>query len=357
MGATLPAITRRATTLRPVEAQSFGITKAGSVAPPGKSPFGYKRNGPPAHSRRPPTVGLSTAPAGPNTLRVSGDLARRPERRPQPNVLSDAQEEARMSNEFSVAIVGYGAVGKGMSQLFPGAVAYDPPLGLGSKDEVNRCHFAFVAVPTAMASDGAADTSIVEEVVSWIESDVIVLRSTVPPGTTDRLRESTGKSIVFQPEYGPAETPDHPFNNLRNVRWAILGGDRRDTIRVADLYKTTFSADFTIQQTDARTAELTKYMENAYLALKVTFCNEFYDIAEASGVDYNELRELWLLDPRIGRSHTFVLPFGRGFGGRCLPKDLNAIIHAARGVGVEPGLLEAVRDVNEAIRGRNTIQG
>jgi UDPglucose 6-dehydrogenase len=203
-----------------------------------------------------------------------------------------------------------------------------------------------------MADDGSADTSIVEEVVSWIESDLIILRSTVPLGTTDRLRQATGKAIVFQPEYGPAETPDHPFNDLRNVRWAILGGDRRDTIRVADLYKTTFSADFTVQQTDALTAELTKYMENAFLALKVTFCNEFYDIAESHGIDYNELRELWLLDPRVGRSHTFVLPFSRGFGGRCLPKDLSSIITVAQQAGVRPRLLEAVRDTNRAIRER-----
>jgi UDPglucose 6-dehydrogenase len=255
-----------------------------------------------------------------------------------------------MSGEFSVAIVGFGAVGKGISQLFPAAVAYDPPLGLGSRDEVNRCRFAFVAVPTPMRDDGSADTSIVEEVTSWIEADYIILRSTVPVGTTDRLRTATGKAIVFQPEYGPAETPDHPFNNLRNVRWAILGGDRADTVAVADLYKTTFSADFVIAQTDARTAELTKYMENAYLAMKVTFCNEFYDIAEAHGIDYNELRELWLLDPRIGRSHTFVLPFSRGFGGRCLPKDLSSIIHSATKAGVKPRLLEAIRSVNDSIR-------
>jgi UDPglucose 6-dehydrogenase len=257
-----------------------------------------------------------------------------------------------MAGEFSVAIVGYGAVGTGIAQLFPGAVAFDPPLGLGSKEEVNACRFAFVAVPTPMSPDGSADTSVVEEVVSWIESEVIILRSTVPVGTTDRLREASGKSIVFQPEYGPAETPDHPFNNLRNVRWAILGGDRRDTVKVADLYKTTFSADFTLAQTDARTAELTKYMENAFLATKVTFCNEFYDIAEAQGIDYNELRELWLLDPRIGRSHSFVLPFNRGFGGRCLPKDLSAIISTATKSGVRAGLLEAVRDVNQGIRER-----
>lgn len=257
-----------------------------------------------------------------------------------------------MSKDFSLAIVGYGAVGRGIHQLFPDAVTYDPPLGIGTRAEVNRCRFAFVAVPTPMSEDGSADVSVVEEAVSWIESEFIVIRSTVPVGTTDRLRSETGKAIVFQPEYGPAETPDHPFNDLRKVRWIILGGDRRETVPVADLYKTTFNADIVIQQTDAKTAELTKYMENAFLALKVTFCNEFYDIAAATGIDYNELRELWLLDPRIGRSHTFVLPHNRGFGGRCLPKDLNAVIDTAHRLGVTPRLLEGVRDANSAIRAR-----
>jgi UDPglucose 6-dehydrogenase len=262
--------------------------------------------------------------------------------------------ETRRAADFSTAIVGYGAVGRGIHQLFPEACAYDEPNGIGSRQQVNDCRFAFVAVPTPMAADGSADTSIVEDVVSWIESDYIILRSTVPVGTTDRLRQSTGKAIVFQPEYGPAETPDHPFNDLRKVRWAILGGDRKDTIAVADLYKTTFSADFTIQQTDAKTAELTKYMENAFLALKVTFCNEFYDIAQAFGVDYNELRELWVLDPRIGRSHSFVMPHARGFGGRCLPKDLSALISFSKDAGVQPSLLEAVNAANQQLRERNS---
>jgi UDPglucose 6-dehydrogenase len=257
-----------------------------------------------------------------------------------------------MATSFGTAIVGYGAVGRGIHQLFPTAHAFDPPLGLGSQEQVNQARFAFVAVPTPMRTDGSADVSIVEEAVSWIESDYIIIRSTVPVGTTDRLRQETGKTLIFQPEYGPAETPDHPFNDLRRVRWVILGGDRNDTMPVADLYKTTFNADIVIQQTDAKTAELTKYMENTFLAMKVTFCNEFYDIAEGHGVDYNELRELWLLDPRIGRSHTFVLPHDRGFGGRCLPKDLSAIIDSARGVGVNPSLLEAIRETNLSIRRR-----
>lgn len=254
--------------------------------------------------------------------------------------------------DFSTAIVGYGAVGRGIHQLFPEAQPYDAPLGLGTREAVNGARFAFVCVPTPMSDAGSADTSIVEEVVEWIESEIIIIRSTVPVGTTDRLMAATGKAIVFQPEYGPAETPDHPFNDLRKVRWAILGGRREHTTQIADLYKTTFNADFVIQQTDAKTAELTKYMENTFLAMKVAFCNEFYDIAESFGIDYNELRELWLLDPRIGRSHTFVLPHARGFGGRCLPKDLSALIHAARSNGVEATLLQATQDANAQIRRR-----
>jgi UDPglucose 6-dehydrogenase len=250
----------------------------------------------------------------------------------------------------TVAIVGYGAVGRGIHTLFPNAVIYDEPLGMGQREEVNRCEYAFVSVPTPMGPDGECNTSIVEEVVSWIESDIIILRSTVTVGTTDRLREQLGKSVVFQPEYGPAETPDHPFNDLRKIRWVILGGERSDTVRVADLYKTTFNADISIFQTEARTAELTKYMENCFLALKVTFCNEFYDIANQVGVDYNEMRELWLLDPRIGRSHTFVMPDSRGFGGKCLPKDLSAMIHTAMDENYYPNLLIGMQRANEQMR-------
>lgn len=258
-------------------------------------------------------------------------------------------------NPKSVGIVGFGAVGKALHDLFPGAAVYDEPLGIGSRSEVNACDYAFVCVPTPRAPDGACDTAIVEDVVGWLETDLIVIRSTVAVGTTQRLAAATGKRIVFQPEYGPAETPDHPFNDLRNVRWVILGGERKDTVAVADLYKTVFSADLAVHQTDSRTAELAKYMENAYLAAKVAFCNQFYDIAAGLGVDYNELRELWLLDPRIGRSHTFVYPDDRGFGGKCLPKDLSAIIATAIAGGVDATLLEGVQSSNARVRSQGEL--
>src|SRR6266540_3434234 len=123
---------------------------------------------------------------------------------------------------MKVAIVGAGAVGMGMAKLFPNAVLFDEPKGVGTREVVNACDIAFVSVPTPSGPDGSCDTSIVEDVVSWLETRTIVLRSTVSVGTTRRLATTHQKDVVFQPEYGPAETPDHPFNDLRNVRWIIL---------------------------------------------------------------------------------------------------------------------------------------
>ena len=80
-----------------------------------------------------------------------------------------------MPRNETVAIIGYGAVGKYLKELFPAAVVYDEPLGLGRREEVNRCDYAFVAVPTNAQSDGSADTSIVEKTVSWLETGLIVL--------------------------------------------------------------------------------------------------------------------------------------------------------------------------------------
>jgi UDP-glucose 6-dehydrogenase len=88
------------------------------------------------------------------------------------------------------------------------------------------------------------------------------------------------------------------------------------------------------------------------LALKVTFCNEFFDVAGAYGIDYNELREVWLEDPRIGRSHTFVYEDKRGYGGKCLPKDVSALIESASERGVNVELMQAVQAKNKLLHRR-----
>lgn len=259
----------------------------------------------------------------------------------------------RSATRYRIGIVGLGAVGTGIQKMFPDAAVYDEPKRIGTREDINRCDVAFVCVPTPANEHGGCDTSIVESVVAWIDGPVIVIRSTVAVGTTRSLAEKYRKPIVFQPEYGPAETPDHPFNDLRKIRWLIFGGDR-DACRVAArVWKDAYSADITIAMTTPETAELCKYMENAFLAMKVTFCNEFFELADRLGVDYDELRELWLLDPRIGKSHTFVYPDARGFGGRCLPKDLDAIIATADEHGYAPLLLNEVRAANDRFRAQS----
>ncbi|TAL49410.1 hypothetical protein EPN83_00670 [Patescibacteria group bacterium] len=106
-------------------------------------------------------------------------------------------------------------------------------------------------------------------------------------------------------------------------------------------------------KTDSTTAELAKYMENAFLATKKIFCDEFYDIARSFDVDYNELKELWLLDGRMGRAMTLIYPEARGFGGRCLPKDVSAIIKHSEKWGHTPKLLKQVLSLNKELKKEN----
>lgn len=254
---------------------------------------------------------------------------------------------------YKVAIIGEGHVGGIMHELFEDAIIYDEPKKIGYKEQVNECDVAFVCVPTPQSEDGSCDTSIVENVINWIDPSVtIVIRSTVPVGFTDRWRIKLGKHIVFQPEYY-GETPNHPFADPHNRSWITLGGCPVDTTKIADLYQQVFTAELVINQVDAKTAELAKYMENCFYATKVTFCNEFYNIAQAMDVDYNKLRETWLLDPRINRSHTSVYPDNRGYGGSCLPKDTNAMIAQGKEFGIETNLLKAVSITNQKIRMEN----
>lgn len=257
-------------------------------------------------------------------------------------------------SQLRAGIVGVGVVGKALGLLIgPDAVLYDPrPEYCHDRDAVNACELAFVCVPSPSGADGKCDTSIVEEVVSWLKTPLIVIHSTVAPGTTDRLRKQSGKRIIFQPEY-LGETTSHVYSDVAGRRFIVLGGSPTDTSEAADFYKLYYNAMVRFHFCDARTAEMAKYMENAFFAAKVTFVNEFCDIAKACGVDFNVLREIWLADARISRDHTQVYPRDRGFSGKCLPKDLDAIIACCEERGHQPRLLKAIRDINRGFRARN----
>jgi len=248
-----------------------------------------------------------------------------------------------------VGIVGCGHVGKAMNQLFPNAVLFDKYLDIGSIDEINKCEVAFICVPTPMSNDGSCDTSCLDEVLSWIESRIIVIRSTVPIGYTKSKQNELGKRIVFQPEYY-GETKNHPLANLKERDWIVLGGNNEDTTVVANIYKKEYTSEIRIIKVESDVAEMAKYMTNTYLATKVIFCNEMYDIAKAYGIDYDILREVWLMDPRINRSHTFVFEDDRGYGGSCFPKDMNALLFMSDKKNVKSKLVQAAIEKNEDYR-------
>ena len=248
-------------------------------------------------------------------------------------------------------IIGVGHVGSTMAELFQDAILYDPYKGMGSKEEINKCDISFICVPTPQAVDGSCDTSIIEEVLEWLTTPTIVIRSTVPVGFTDAANYNKPPHIhvVFQPEYY-GETTAHPFADPHNRNWITLGGDYEGCRRAANVYKEVFTSELIINIVSARTAELAKYMENAFYATKVTFCNQFYELAQKLGVSYDKLRETWLLDPRISRDHTFVYEDNRGYGGHCLPKDLSEIIHRGETVEANIDFLKAVDRANQVWR-------
>jgi UDPglucose 6-dehydrogenase len=256
---------------------------------------------------------------------------------------------------MKIAIVGYGFVGKFMKQLFPEAIIYDPnqPEISGTKEEINKADVAFIGVPTCMLPDGSCDTSIVESSVEWLNTPLIVIRSTIAPGTTDRLsKKYPGKHIVFQPEY-IGETPNHPVKTgaLSEKTFMIFGGSQQDCGKAIEVYQQIYNASVRTLCVSALEAEIIKYMENTAIASMVTLANEFYNICKTFGVSYNMVREGFLLDPRMSRYFTFVFPENRGFGGKCLPKDLNAIAKASEEAGYVPEFIKDILKNNDRIKG------
>ena len=264
----------------------------------------------------------------------------------------------------NIAIVGYGYVGKAMSEFFKNhyhvgvydVVDVDLKDGLEkyTKDQVNKSDLVLVCVPTQQKENGRCDTSLVEETVSWIESKLIIIKSTVEVGTTKKLKKSTGKNLVFSPEYCGESTYWSPYlwdREVKQTPFFIFGGDKNDTAKCVDSYLPVTGPVKTYRQTDSTSAEMAKYMENSFYASKITFCYEMANICKLSGLDYNEVRELWLLDPRINPMHTAVFADNiKAYGGKCLGKDISALKSYAKDVlGYDADLLQEVINSNERI--------
>jgi UDPglucose 6-dehydrogenase len=257
---------------------------------------------------------------------------------------------------MKIGIIGTGHVGSTMQALFQrqaDIVTFDQADAKPyPHNALAACDFAMVCVSTPADAGGSCDVSNVTDAVKRLPAHYVLLKSTVPPGTTDALAEATGKAICFSPEYIGESTYHQPFwaDSAAGVPFVIFGGPPDARRFFIDAFLPVLGPSNAYFQCTAREAEVIKYMENTYFATKVTFVNEFFEICKVFGADWHTVREGWLLDPRVEPMHTAVFAADRGYAGKCLPKDTDAIVHAATSAGYHPRLLAEVARSNERFR-------
>ena len=264
-----------------------------------------------------------------------------------------------MFNQASkIGIIGQGFVGNAVYQKFKNfynILTFDL-----IKEKCNstlekikqECKIVFICVPTPMDKSGKCNTSIVENVVSQFSDlkDVILInKSTVTPGFTEKLNSSY-KNIqtIFNPEF---LTERNSVDDYKNQNRIILGGPRPATTIIKNIFSKAFPNSIIIK-TGSKHAEMIKYFTNSFLATKVSFANEMYDLCSKLDLDFDKIVEYSLYDKRIGNSHLNVPgPDGDfGFGGHCFPKDLSAIIYLTNELGSLNNVLKSVRKTNYNVR-------
>tara|TARA_A100001015_G_scaffold180852_1_gene201286 strand:+ start:2790 stop:3674 length:885 start_codon:yes stop_codon:yes gene_type:complete len=278
---------------------------------------------------------------------------------------------------MNIGIIGQGFVGSAIREglkSFYTIKAYDlDPQRCWNMEDPSSvdeiiCHsdIIFVCVPTPMRKNGSCDTRILEEALNSayaslkklnpdpVHSDFLnsqkskktfVIKSTVPPGTTEKLSAKFPRiNLCFSPEF---LTEANSFSDFKNQTRIIIGGAGAKVVK--QMFRKPFP-NIPIIVTKSETAEMVKYFTNCFLASKVTFANQMYDICQLANVDYDKVCEYALYDARIGKSHLAVPgPDGdRGFGGHCFPKDLSAMIHFGDEAGT--GFLQAVDFYNKDVR-------
>lgn len=257
-----------------------------------------------------------------------------------------------------IGIIGLGFVGSAIHNAYSDGEASVLTIDLDpSKTNSNYAEMMenavaiFVCVPSPSKSNGDCDTSILEDVIAKLKhyKGVIISKVTAPPSVYEKLQERH-PNLVHVPEFLVAATATRDYIN---ETYSIIGGSviayQREAERIIKVGqpKHTASAFTSIGQ-----ASLTKYIINSFLATKVVFMNEMYQLASASGYNWQEIRQLIDIDPRIGKSHTQVPgPDGQfGFGGMCFPKDTSALIKYASKIDVNLNVLKSAVKKNDLLR-------
>lgn len=260
-------------------------------------------------------------------------------------------------HDKKIGIIGVGFVGRAFSLatvrgalrgVIPSPVLYDKYRMIGSVEEINRADIILVCVPTPYDKKIGFDVSAVEDAFSILKGKkLVIIKSTVIPGTTERLqRKYPNHKIIFNPEFLRAETAE---KDVLNPFEQIVGYTKKSKSVAKEVLKILPRApyEFIVPATEA---EVFKYLSNSFLATKVIFANQFYDLCQKLKVDYERVKEMAKVSPRFGFSHFEIWMDGfRGYKGACLPKDTKALIQLADKLKVNMDLLKQVDRINERL--------
>ena len=259
---------------------------------------------------------------------------------------------------MKIGIIGLGFVGGTFAEIFKDSceIAIYDKFKEDYKDSKSLVgsEIIFICVPTPMMESGEIDLSIIHESIKLLssmkfkEKPLVVIRSTVIPGTSDSLMERYNFDILSNPEFLREKTAVEDFKNSKRI---VVGTDNDENFeKLKSLYKIILPNSEYVK-VDSKTAEMIKYASNVTLTGQIAIANEMYKVCKALDIDYNEVKKVLLLDPRIGKNIEVPGPDGGlGFGGKCFPKDLNALIYKASKEGYNPELFREILELNKRVR-------
>lgn len=253
-----------------------------------------------------------------------------------------------------VGIIGLGMVGsaiqRGLSDVGNEVIGYDLKKPETSLKDLLVADAVFICVPTPSLPDGRCDTSIVESVVLSLDNEkfagLVVIKSTVEPGTTDRLaKQFSSLRLAFCPEFLRERKAYEDFVKYNDV--CIIGAYSAEDHELIRAIHGSLPRDFAL--VTPLEAEFAKYFSNVFNALRIIFANEFYDVCNAAGADYMNVKDAIVKRDNITDAYLAASVTMRGYGGSCLPKDVKAFKEYAKRVLGErqPSLFDTIDEINK----------
>ena len=269
----------------------------------------------------------------------------------------------------NIGIIGRGFVGNAVANGFSEGTGFKAKIRVFDTNPLKSTHsleevikdseVVFISVPTPSNKNGSINLDILDNCLEQINKEakkikkvncIFLIRSTIVPGTTRRFQNKfPNLKLVFNPEFLTERSATFDF--ISQTRY-VLGGEKKNTKTIKELYQLRFGSTISIIETDYESAELIKYVCNTFFATKVSFLNEMKLLSDKVGADWDTVIEGFVRDGRVGHSHTQVPgPDGKlGFGGSCFPKDIQALINFGDSLSINLNVLKGAWKTNLKIR-------